>query len=513
MNNIATIKILNEIQVVIIGLKITEYKQLYDMFGMYDNGYIFKPAYSLGRWDGKIRLVTKNGVTSIHLLPKIIPFLEHLGYGIKLIDTRPPITFDVPDIQTDTFLEANGITLAEHQVLAVNGLLENRGGIGLAGTGAGKSFIIGALFHQLHKYAKYRCIAIVPTADLVTQTAKEVKLFCEDIGMYYSKVKELKTQHLVTTWQSLQNNPEILGHYNAIIVDEAHGAKSNVLRNMITDYGCNAHFIAGVTGTLPKHEADLAQVNYVLGYTVSTIESSELIDMGWLAQLNLQTIMLKEDLTAHWEHYKVAYPEKAAEIATYKKFKSSYFPDYPSERNWVKTKHNRTEFLADMIMAKTEQFGNSFVLVNGIPFGKRLAKCIPNAIFISGTDDSAIRAEIYKLFTDNDNVTVIASFQLASTGLNIKRIFNLFMIDPNKSFIQIIQSIGRGLRKAEDKDTIHVWDIYSDFKYALKHARERKNYYKEKKYHYTEIAIEYESLMQEYYTDKSLDESGNLIVY
>lgn len=505
-DNIATIKILNQISVVIIGLKVTEYAKLYDMFGIYDNGYVFKPHYKLGRWDGKIRLVSKNGVTSIHFLDKILPILKQFGYKIKLIDKRPPSTFFVPDVENETYKELNGVTLADHQINSINGLLQNRGGISLAGTGAGKSYIIGALFQRMQEYAKHKCIAIVPSTDLVNQTLLEVKIFEPDTGLYFSKVKDLTKNNLITTWQSLQNNPEILSHYQTIIVDEAHGAKSNVLRSMINDYGNEASFIAGVTGTLPKHEADLAQIKYVLGDVVSNIESSELIDMGWLAALKLRTITLKEDFTKEWGFYQKEYPKEAKEL-TYRKFKNNYFPDYPSERNWIKTKHDRTDFIAQVIIADTEEYGNTFVLVNGIPFGKRLAKRIPNAIFVSGTDESTVRAEIYKLFSERNDVVVIASFQLASTGLNIKRIFNLFLIDGNKSFIQVIQSIGRGLRKASDKDTIRVCDISSDLKYSGRHANERKKYYNEKKYAFTHTVIDYEKFMAD------IDEPDGLVVY
>ena len=44
-------------------------------------------------------------------------------------------------------------------------------------------------------------------------------------------------------------------------------------------------------------------------------------------------------------------------------------------------------------------------------------------------------------------------------GINIPRIFNLVLIEPGKSFVRVIQSIGRGIRKAKDKDHIQIWDI------------------------------------------------------
>jgi len=86
---------------------------------------------------------------------------------------------------------------------------------------------------------------------------------------------------------------------------------------------------------------------------------------------------------------------------------------------------------------------------------------------------------------------VIATVNIASTGLNIKRIFNLMFIDVGKSFIRVIQSIGRGLRKAPDKDYVDVTDICTDLKYGKRHVRERIKFYTEAKYPHKKRKINY----------------------
>lgn len=489
-NKIATIKIIDEINCYLIGLRQSDYKYFYDKFGYFDNGYFFKPTYKLGRWDGKIRLFSKSGKTSIHFLPEILKDLKSLGYKIKLIDKRNPIKISIPTIDNNYFKDKCGIILQDHQVECINNLLENFGGIAVAATGAGKSYIIGALFSLLNEYAGMKCIAIVPSIDLVNQTAEEIKKFGNDVGCYNGKLKETDKTHLVSTWQSLNNSKEILYNYQAIIVDEAHGVKSNVLQNMICEYGKNAIFIAGVTGTLPKEEADFMRVKYVLGEQVAKVGGKYLIDKGWLAKLNLTTVTLKEDLSDLWKKY-LERKEKVVNYKSYKDFKNNVFVDYDTEKRWIKKNQKRTQFIANFIESMTKKNGNSFVLVNGVDFGKKLSKMIPNSVFLYGEDDTTFRKKVYDLFSNNDDTIVIATYQLASTGLNIKRIFNLFLVDPGKSFIQIIQSIGRGLRKAEDKDSVHVWDISSDLKYSKKHALQRKKYYTSEKYEFKTMNIDY----------------------
>jgi superfamily II DNA or RNA helicase len=95
------------------------------------------------------------------------------------------------------------------------------------------------------------------------------------------------------------------------------------------------------------------------------------------------------------------------------------------------------------------------------------------------------------MFAANDDVILVTSYQIGSTGIDINRIFNLFLIDAGTGFIKVIQSIGRGLRKAIDKDTIWVYDIGSDLKSSRKHCNNRKKHYEKEKYEFTYQKVDY----------------------
>ena len=56
------------------------------------------------------------------------------------------------------------------------------------------------------------------------------------------------------------------------------------------------------------------------------------------------------------------------------------------------------------------------------------------------------------------------------------------MLDLGKSFITTIQSIGRGLRLAEGKTIMRVFDVTSKLKYSKKHLKDRLKYCKEAEY-------------------------------
>jgi superfamily II DNA or RNA helicase len=129
--------------------------------------------------------------------------------------------------------------------------------------------------------------------------------------------------------------------------------------------------------------------------------------------------------------------------------------------------------------------GNTLVLVNRIDSGKFLVNELEGSTFISGEVKGTERQVEYKDHAVSDNKITVATYGVAAVGINIPRIFNLVLLEPGKSFTRVIQSIGRGIRKAEDKDFVQVWDITSTCKYAKRHLTERKKFYKEAKYPFT----------------------------
>ena len=129
------------------------------------------------------------------------------------------------------------------------------------------------------------------------------------------------------------------------------------------------------------------------------------------------------------------------------------------------------------------------MLVNRIDTGKRLIENLPDAVFVAGEMKLADRKDEYDEIKTSDGKIIIATYGVAAVGINIPRIFNLVLIEPGKSFVRVIQSIGRGVRIAEDKDFVQIWDITSTCKYAKRHLTERKKFYRDAKYpfHITKV--------------------------
>ena len=130
--------------------------------------------------------------------------------------------------------------------------------------------------------------------------------------------------------------------------------------------------------------------------------------------------------------------------------------------------------------------GNTLILVDRIKAGQMLQERLGDeSVFISGSVKSSDRREQYSEVQDSDNKIIIATYGVASIGINIPRIFNLVLVEPGKSFVRVIQSIGRGIRKAQDKDFVRVWDITSSAKFSKRHLTKRKKFYTDAKYPFT----------------------------
>jgi superfamily II DNA or RNA helicase len=496
----AKIKLLDEVNAVIIGLRNEDIEFLWDEYGVFAPNYFFNPKFKLGVWDGRIRFFSKTGKTYIHFIPEIISILQKMGYKLELIDYRTSDPIEVEFIDENHFshvlhpLTREPITLRYYQVDAVNALLKEGKGVVIAGTGSGKTFMTAALV-SVYGNQGLKTITIVPTQDLIYNTKDEFVRCGLDVGEYSGSMKDIDHYHVVSTWQALQYNSLIIKEFQVVVIDECHGIKGQVLRKILNEVGNKIIYRFGLTGTLPKESADVMAVFSTIGTPVYEISSYQLQQENFLSQSHIDIIQLKENFIKEYEEYLAHNKEKyiLEKKPTYLQFKDAFFPEWAAEKSYLQTHKPRLKWITEYIVHKRDTGqGNIFCLVNNIQFGKKLAKMIEGSVFLYGKNKKEDRKEVYESFNESDNLVIFASVQIAGVGLNIPRIFNLMYIDIGKSFIRTIQSIGRGLRKAPDKDKVIVTDICSDLKYGKRHLRNRINYYDEAKYPYKKHGILYE---------------------
>jgi len=481
-----TIQINDEVNIKIEGLDLDARKALVKAF-KYDIPYArYLPAVRLGRWDGKVSYFQLGGSTYTNLLPDIIPLLERFDYDIELDDRREySTTFEFDQVSEQSYAnklwpkahpaEGQPILLRDYQVEIVNNFLSNPQCIQEVATGAGKTIMTAALSDAVSKYG--RSIVIVPNKSLVTQTEKDYINMELDVGVYFGDRKEYGRSHTICTWQSLNNLmkntkngvgdctiQEFIEGVVCVIVDEVHMAKADALKTLLTGVMAQVPIRWGLTGTVPKELFESQALLVSLGPVISRLSASTLQDAGVLANCHVNIVQLVD----HVE-----------------------YADYQAELKYLLEESGRLDTIASLIQ-RVNETGNTLVLVDRIECGHQLVERLgERAVFVSGATKAKTRQTEYDEIAVSDDKIIVATYGVAAVGINIPRIFNLVLIEPGKSFVRVIQSIGRGIRKAEDKDHVQIWDITSTCKFARRHLNKRKVFYKEAKYNFTAEKLEW----------------------
>lgn len=482
------IQINDEVNCKLIGLDLSTSKKLVDRFKFEIPGARFQPSVRLGRWDGKQAFFQLGGSGYVNLLPDILPILEQDGYDIELVDLRTysnMVEFD--EFKEDTFAhktwpkghpaEGQSIVFRDYQVEIINNFLKNPQSLQEIATGAGKTIITAALSLMAEKYG--RSVVIVPNKDLVKQTEADYRNLGLDVGVYFGDRKEVGRTHTICTWQSLNilmknsqgraNEPasyrllkdptdfiisDLTDGVSLVMVDEVHMAKADALKTLLTSEFAHVPIRWGLTGTVPKEEYAQVSIFCSIGPVVGQLAASDLQAAGHLAQCHVNIVQLIDHV-----EYKT----------------------YQEELKYLVTTEKRIQHIANLI-TRVQVTGNTLILVDRLETGKMLNEMLAGSVFVHGTTKSTSRKEEYDDFATSNDKVAIATYGVAAVGINIPRIFNLVLIESGKSFTRVIQSIGRGIRKAEDKDFVQIWDITSSCKFAKRHLTKRKAFYKEANY-------------------------------
>jgi superfamily II DNA or RNA helicase len=482
----ATIIIKDEVNIKLEGLDLDARRTLVNAF-KYDVPYArYLPAVRLGRWDGKVSYFQLGGSTYTNLLPDIVPLLEKLNYDIELDDQRDySITFDFQEVDEHTFAhktwpkghpaEGQPILLRDYQIEIVNNFLKNPQCIQEVATGAGKTIMTAALSASVEAHG--RSIVIVPNKSLVTQTEKDYRNLGLDVGVFFGDRKEFGRKHTICTWQSLNvllkntksgtaeiTIQDFIEDVVCVMVDEVHMAKADALKTLLTSIMARVPIRWGLTGTVPKEKFESQALLVSLGPVISRLSANELQLQGVLANCHVNIVQLQD----HVE-----------------------YKDYQSELKYLLEESGRLDAMAALIREVNET-GNTLVLVDRTECGRQLVERLgERAVFVSGATKAKDRQDEYDEVAEATDKIIVATYGVAAVGINIPRIFNLVLVEPGKSFVRVIQSIGRGIRKAEDKDHVQIWDITSTCKFAKRHLTKRKQFYKEANYPFTQEKLDW----------------------
>ena len=463
-------------------------KELSDFFTFTVPGAKFMPSVRRKIWDGKIRLYSAGtGKIYLGLLPYVCKYLKEQGCKISFSDnlTRPPKINKDLATKFIRSLQTGDLKAREYQIDAILNVIENERALILSPTGSGKSFIIYALVRHYIDYLIFtngipgnnRILIVVPTTNLVEQMYTDFA----DYGwtpdkhchkLYAGSDKETEKEVIISTWQSIYKlDKKYFSQFGAVIIDEAHLAKAKSLTGIMTKLN-HCRYRIGLTGTLDGTEVHRLVLEGLFAVHKQVTTTSQLIEDKHLSNLNIQCLVLK-----HHQSKRFLMP-------------------YEKEVAFLAEDESRNKFISKL--ASTQE-GNTLVLcrfIRQLELLEELLSTTDREVYmVYGKTPVDDREKVRQLVESGDDIIVLASYGVFSTGINIKRLHNIVFGSPYRSQIKVLQSIGRGLRTSDDKEILKVFDLADDLvyngrdNYTIKHFRERIKIYAEQDFSYDIVQV------------------------
>ena len=461
-------------------------QELSEYFTFFVPGYQFTPAYKQKIWDGKIRLANLRDFSIYHgLVPYIEKFCSERVYELE-VDDNILTTENFSLVEAVDFCRSLVLPFEprDYQIQSFVHAIRNKRLLLLSPTASGKSLIIYLITRYLQEADFKRGLLIVPTTSLVEQMYSDFKSYGYDSEEYCHRQYSGKEKHTdkfltITTWQSIyKNDKEYFEQFDFVLGDEAHQFKAKSLTTILS--GCtNAKYRIGTTGTLDGTQTHRLVLEGLFGPVYKATTTSELIARKELADFRIKCLILKYDDSV---------------------CQASRKWDYNQEIEYIVLNQARNKFIKNLALSLE---GNTLILFQFVEkHGKDLYAIIKESVknrhvfFVFGGTDVEIRESVREITEKESDAIIVASYGTFSTGVNIRNLHNIIFASPSKSRIRNLQSIGRGLRKGDNKNIATLFDIVDDMRvgkhvnFTLKHFIERVKIYDEEKFSYKFYNIE-----------------------
>jgi len=461
------------------------YYELADQFTFEVPGAKFMPQFRSKYWDGKIRLFnTQTGEIYVGLLDRLISFCKNHEYTYEFANNKfYGLPFEVNEMISKEGVKDYMTSISRHaprdyQVEGVYDALRHNRKLLISPTASGKSLMIYSIV-RYYVEKQQNILVVVPTTSLVEQMYKDFADYGWDVGSYCHKIyagreRDTDSQVIITTWQSIYKLPrQYFSRFNVVIGDEAHQFKSKSLVSIMTKLS-DAKYRFGFTGTLDGTQTHKWVLEGLFGPSYKIIKTDELMKKGHLAQLDIKILLLK-----HSPHS---------------------FETFEDEVQYIINQTKRNKLISNLAL---DLKGNTLVLFSRVEgHGRPLYDLINSkkqnnrqVFFVHGGVDVEDREKVREITEKENNAIIVASYGTFSTGINIKNLHNVIFASPSKSRIRNLQSIGRVLRKGDNKVKATLYDIADDISYksrknyTLNHLIERIKIYNEENFNYEIVNI------------------------
>jgi len=476
--------------------------ELKEYFSCYIENRWFNPRVKAKIWDGKISFFDwDNQTIPIGLFPQFVKFTKKFNYNYSLNFDHEEILNKISDDEFENLYKAifknSSFEPRDYQDESIKKALRMKRGIIESSTGSGKSLIIYSILRFILGISEGKILLIVPNVNLVNQMFsdfqeygwEQAESFCSLI-FSGSKRVNWNCPIIISTYQSIyKKTPDFFQQFQAIIVDETHGAKSSSIQSCLKK-ATNAEYRIGLTGTMPEELINMYTIYGYLGPKIFEMKSKELIDKGVLSKIKIANLVLEypKEIKHNYWHTDDGKVKKT---------------EYQDELEIIYGNENRNKVF-EYIINRLNKNDNILILCHKISHLKEIRVYLEehfkdhDIYEIYGKTEAEERERIRKLTNLQGGTIVLGTFSTMSTGINIKRLHHVIFASSYRSKIKILQAIGRGLRTHESKEKLLVWDIVDDLtwtnrwgdkevlhlNHVFKHWHERLQYYEKQGFQY-----------------------------
>ena len=461
------------------------YYELRDAFQFEVPNAKFSPAYKNKWWNGIIYLFNVNTKEIyVGLLDRLVQFCKDHNYTYEFRNNKYyGLPFEINENISkegvkDYIKSISKYEPRDYQVDGIYQALKYNRKVIVSPTASGKSLMIYSLV-RYYTEKQNNILILVPTTSLVSQLYKDFEDYGWDAEnhchmIFSGREKESSKEIYISTWQSLYKMPKkYFERFNCIIVDECHTAKAKSLVSILSKM-CDAKYRFGFTGTLDGIEVNKLVLEGLFGPSYKIIKTDELMKKGHVAKLDINVLLLKHP------------PNK--------------FETFEDEIQYIINHQKRNNFIKNLAL---DLKGNTLILFSRVEtHGQPLYELINSntidnrhVFFVHGGVDTEDREKVREITEKENNAIIVASYGTFSTGINIKNLHNVIFASPSKSRIRNLQSIGRVLRKGNNKTKATLYDIADDISYksrknyTLNHLIERIKVYNEENFNYDIVNI------------------------
>lgn len=297
---------------------------------------------------------------------------------------------------------------------------------------------------------------------------------------YVKKYKKVMYKKNEKGFKKYDSAIEFLNSVVGVICDEAHFAGADSYWNVF-QHLTNARLRIGMTGTLDKTKPiHMQRIKSLLGTPITRVTNDQMIKRGVSAKPHIRMVPVDKPANLEMQIGAIAKQQgigggSAADLMMYQ----------IAYKLGVVENEYRNSLIARLADASAKQLDKQAVLliVNSIEHGENICKELDKLgaeyLFIQGKDDNDTRKEALARVKSGD-LKILIGTKIIDTGIDVPNFKVLIMCSSGKSYISLLQRVGRVLRIMPEKKDVIIFDMYDRTTDILfRHAKQRIKYYKE----------------------------------